>query len=150
MLNEDLQQVEENEPHLAEPPVVEGAIPPEAPVEAGSASEPAVIGVPRLVVKRNGAETDTEFPISSPAVIGRFDPAVGPVDVDLAGLPEGSYVSRKHAKIVNEDGAWKVKDLGSSNGTFVLRDDFERVEEAELSDGQEFALGNARFVFHLD
>ena len=48
-----------------------------------------------------------------------------------------------------DGGAWKLVDLGSSNGTFVLRDDFERVDEAELADGQEFALGNARFVFHL-
>jgi pSer/pThr/pTyr-binding forkhead associated (FHA) protein len=105
--------------------------------------------VASLVVKRNGAETDIVFPISSPATAGRFDPAVGPIDVDLASLPEGSYVSRKHAKFFTEDGVWKVKDLGSSNGTFVLRDDFERVEEAELHDGIEVALGNARFIFHL-
>ena len=39
--------------------------------------------------------------------------------------------------------------MGSSNGTFVLRSDFERVDEAELDDGMEIALGNARFVFHL-
>jgi hypothetical protein len=158
MLNEDLQN--ENEPHLtdasaeqtAEPPVHD--FEPEAPVaepEAdGEAIEETDAGMPRLVVKRNGAETDTQFFIHSPAVIGRFDPAVGPVDVDLADLPEGAYVSRKHAKIVHDGENWKVMDLGSSNGTFVLRDDFERVEEAELGDGQEFALGNARFVFHLN
>lgn len=103
----------------------------------------------RLVVKRSGVETDTEFPINPPAVIGRFDPSVGPVDIDLGGIPEGVYVSRKHAKIICEDGVWKIQDMGSSNGTFVLRSDFERVDEAELTDGQEFALGNARFVFHL-
>ncbi|HWD41441.1 MAG TPA: FHA domain-containing protein [Fimbriimonas sp.] len=102
-----------------------------------------------LVVKRGGAETDVAFPISSPAIIGRFDPAVGPIDVDLASLPEGSYVSRKHARIYTEDGVWKIQDLGSSNGTFVLNSDFERVTEAELADGKEIALGNARFVFHL-
>ena len=102
-----------------------------------------------LVVKRNGAETDEVFPVNSPCVIGRFDPAVGPIDIDLASLPEGVYVSRKHAKLVQEDGAWKVVDLGSSNGTFVLGDDFEKVDEKEISDGTEIALGNARFVFHL-
>ena len=39
--------------------------------------------------------------------------------------------------------------MGSSNGTFVLHDDFEKVDEAELKDGDEIALGNARFVFHM-
>jgi FHA domain-containing protein len=102
-----------------------------------------------LVLKRNGAETDISFPLNPPATAGRFDPSVGPIDIDLANLPEGSYVSRKHARFTCEDGVWRVHDLGSSNGTFVLNDDFERVEVADLHDGQEVALGNARFVFHL-
>jgi pSer/pThr/pTyr-binding forkhead associated (FHA) protein len=103
----------------------------------------------KLVVKRSGAETDVEFPVNSPCVIGRFDPSIGPIDIDLGSLPEGSYVSRKHAKISCEDGVWKIADMGSSNGTFLLGADFEKVEEAELHDGAEIALGNARFVFHL-
>jgi pSer/pThr/pTyr-binding forkhead associated (FHA) protein len=102
-----------------------------------------------LVVKRSGAETDESFVVNNPCVIGRFDPSVGPIDIDLGNLPEGVYVSRKHAKIFHEDGVWKVADLGSSNGTFILADDFLKVEEAEIVDGTEIALGNARFVFHL-
>lgn len=102
----------------------------------------------KLVVKRNGAETSDQFDLVPPSVIGRFDPDVGPVDVDLGPLPEGIYVSRKHARIVSEDGQWFIEDLGSSNGTFILADgQFERVERAALEDGTEFALGNARFVF---
>lgn len=101
----------------------------------------------RLVVKRNGTETAETFSIGPSAIIGRFDPAVGPVDVDLGPLPEGAYVSRRHARVSRAEGAWRVEDLGSSNGTFVLRNgDFERVESADLGDGDEFALGNARFV----
>jgi hypothetical protein len=107
-------------------------------------------GCATLIVKRGGAETEHSFPVNPPAVIGRFDPGVGPVDVDLAALPEGAYVSRKHAKIDREDGKWTLTDLGSSNGTFLLRDDFERIEEAELEDGSEFALGNARFIFRVE
>lgn len=113
--------------------------------ETEAAEEPA----PRLIVKRSGTETDEAFPVNPPCTIGRFDPAVGPIDVDLGPLPEGAYVSRKHARITLEDGVYRLHDLGSSNGTFVLRDDFERVEEVELADGTEFALGNARFVFRL-
>lgn len=104
----------------------------------------------RLVLKRAGAETDITFPVNPPTFIGRFDPSVGPIDVDLGTLtPEGGYVSRKHAKITVEDGVYTLHDLGSSNGTFVLRDDFERVDQVELTDGQEIAFGNARFVFRI-
>ena len=105
---------------------------------------------PTLVVKRNGAETDEVFTVIIPCVIGRFDPSVGPIDIDLGNLPEGVYVSRKHAKITQEDGVWKIHDLGSSNGTFVLADEFEKVTIADLADGAEIALGNAKFVFHLN
>ncbi len=120
----------------------------EAVVEATSGDE-TVTSQPTLVVKRNGAETTEIFTVTNPCVIGRFDPSVGPIDIDLGNLPEGVYVSRKHAKITEEDGIWKIHDLGSSNGTFVLANDFEKVTIADLADGAEIALGNARFVFHL-
>ena len=155
MLNDDLQHQPENEQHLQEPPLAEAleekdpdlATPEE--VQEGEPSVASEASHAKIVVKRSGTETDTSFDLHPPTTIGRFDPGVGPVDVDLADLPEGVYVSRKHAKITLEDGVWKIHDLGSSNGTFVLRDDFERVDEAELSSGQEFALGTARFVFYL-
>jgi pSer/pThr/pTyr-binding forkhead associated (FHA) protein len=100
-----------------------------------------------LTVKREGVETEDVFTLSPPAVVGRFDPNVGPVDVDLGSLPEAAYVSRRHARITYEDGHWRIVDLGSSNGTYIKREDFERVESAELTHETEIALGNARFVF---
>jgi pSer/pThr/pTyr-binding forkhead associated (FHA) protein len=103
----------------------------------------------KLVLKRAGAETEDAFSFGSPATIGRFDPSVGPIDVDLGTLDEGVYVSRKHARIVCENGVWRVEDLGSSNGTFVLRSDFEKVDSAEIADGDEIAFGNARFKFYV-
>ncbi|HEY0866375.1 MAG TPA: FHA domain-containing protein [Fimbriimonas sp.] len=102
----------------------------------------------KLVLKRNGAETDVEFPVNPPCVIGRFDPSVGPIDIDLGSLPEAMYVSRKHAKITCEEDGYHLQDLGSSNGTYVLRDDFERIDDVLIQPGDEIALGNARFVFH--
>lgn len=140
--NPQVEEYKDEVVFLDEPAVVEEAVAVEATEEAADVT-------PFIAVKRNGVETDTVFPLSASNVIGRFDPAVGPIDVDLGSLPEGSYVSRKHAKITSEEGIWKLTDLGSSNGTFILRSDFERVEETELTDGDEFALGNARFVFHL-
>ncbi len=124
----------------------------DAPVASAEPTNPPELNAKsaKIVVKRSGAETDIEFPVHPPTMIGRFDPSVGPIDVDLGTLPEGQYISRKHAKITLEDGVYKIHDLGSSNGTFILRSDFEKVDEAELESGTEFALGNARFVFHLE
>lgn len=116
--------------------------------EEPSASDDLLRG--RLTVKRGGVETDECYDFVAPATIGRFDPAMGPIDVDLSKTADGSFVSRKHAKIVFEDGAWRIYDLGSSNGTFLLRDgDFQPVEMADLADGDEIALGQARFIFHI-
>ena len=85
-------------------------------------------------------------------VLGRFDSETGPVDVDLASMPEAMYVSRRHAELwKSADGSWFIKDLGSHNGTFVRsgeKPQFQRVSgEQLLSDGDEIALGNARFEF---
>lgn len=125
----------------------EAAEPAEGSEDVQESTEEAAGAGTRLVLKRSGQETAFVFEFSPPATIGRFDPSVGPVDVDLGSIEESSFVSRKHARIVDEEGTFKIQDLGSSNGTYVLRDDFERVEEAEIKDGDEIAFGNARFVF---
>ncbi len=115
-----------------------------------SNEEGAPVVQPRLVVKRAGVETDEVFPFMCPATIGRFDPTVGPIDIDLGKIEEGTYVSRKHAKIVEENGEFKIVDLGSSNGTYVTRDgEFQKVDEAPIQSGDEIALGNARLVFYV-
>jgi pSer/pThr/pTyr-binding forkhead associated (FHA) protein len=53
-------------------------------------------------------------------------------------------VSRKHAVLVNRDGAFFIEDQGSLNGTFVNR---KRVESAELEDGDELQIGKYRLTF---
>lgn len=124
-----------------------------APEEVGAEAQPeSALTGPRLILKRAGVETDIVFPFTCPATVGRFDPDKGPIDIDLADLPEGGYVSRRHAKINFEDSVYVLTDLDSSNGSFVLRKavengDFERVQSSEISDGDEIAFGNARFLF---
>jgi len=131
------------------PPVMEEAEETEVSDEAVVEEASETTG-PRLIVKRAGAETDISFNFACPAIIGRFDPTVGPIDIDLGNLEEGVYVSRKHAKITESDGVYSISDMGSSNGTYVLQnDEFKKVDETELNDGDEIALGNARFVFRL-
>lgn len=99
---------------------------------------------------REGSPTEHAFPLEGTSLIGRHDPNVGPVDVDLGSLEEGVYISRKHAEIRNEDGRWLLKDLGSSNGTFTVDTDGEAqriTDEVELHDGDTIAFGNVRFRF---
>ncbi|MBV6459092.1 MAG: hypothetical protein HONBIEJF_02232 [Fimbriimonadaceae bacterium] len=128
---------------MDEPEVIE-TVAVEEPQEDGGERPHAT-----LTVFRNDEETEEVFDVYPPATIGRFDPTVGPIDVDLGSIPEGSYVSRKHARITLEDGVWRIEDLGSSNGVFLKRDDFERVTSVELADGDQIALGNARFLFRI-
>jgi hypothetical protein len=50
-------------------------------------------------------------------------------------------VSRRHAELRIVDGRWMLRDLGSSNGTWV---NGRRVVEAEVAAGDEIALGHCR------
>jgi ABC transport system ATP-binding/permease protein len=61
-----------------------------------------------------------------------------PVLANVVFPPEDPTVSRRHALLRVEDGHLLLRDLDSSTGTFV---DGQDVEEAELRDGDVFALG---------
>lgn len=126
-------------------------------VEESAAESSQDSGVPvapaaTLRLVRGGVETGVGFSFAGSAIIGRFDPAVGPIDIDLSGLDEGSYVSRKHARISFQDGTWILEDVGSSNGTFVLDgDEFRRImEPTPIEDGATIVFGNARFLFRVN
>jgi len=53
-------------------------------------------------------------------------------------------VSRRHAEFYRRGSFFTVRDVGSLNGTYVNR---ERIEEAELSGGDEVQVGKFRLVF---
>jgi predicted component of type VI protein secretion system len=56
-------------------------------------------------------------------------------------------VSREHCEVRVEDGKVLLKDLGSSNGTYVNR---ERVQESQLAPGDLVAVGPAVFCIVID
>ncbi|MEL6712564.1 MAG: FHA domain-containing protein, partial [Planctomycetota bacterium] len=88
----------------------------------------------------SGALLGRVFEFEGEAVVGRVPAA----DVTL---DEGS-VSRRHARVSQDpDGAWRVEDIGSSNGTFVGG---ERVESAALEDGDVFRVGAVELRFRAD
>ena len=51
---------------------------------------------------------------------------------------QDEYVSRRQAEVVAEDGRWRIRDLGSSNGIFLGTD---RVQEALVETGLTVRLG---------
>jgi FHA domain/Double zinc ribbon len=58
-------------------------------------------------------------------------------DIDLAGPPEDIGVSHEHATLtLDADGAWRLTDLGSTNGTF------HNDSETPLSPGEPIVLGD--------
>lgn len=86
----------------------------------------------------------------SVAIVGRFDPDTGPVDIDLDDYVGNETVSRQHAEIYFESGTWKVKDLGSTNGVFIRRAQERRFEPritapSVINSSDEIAFGKIRF-----
>ena len=53
-------------------------------------------------------------------------------------------VSRKHAEIVHGERGYRIRDVGSLNGTYVNR---VRVDAVDLRNGDEIQVGKYRFRF---
>ncbi|MGD8439550.1 MAG: FHA domain-containing protein, partial [Holophagae bacterium] len=53
-------------------------------------------------------------------------------------------VSRRHAEIATTEDGYVIRDLGSSNGTWVNR---TRIERHVLADGDEITIGTSTLVF---
>ena len=54
-------------------------------------------------------------------------------------------VSRRHVEVVHQaDGSYRVKDVGSLNGTYLNR---ERIDESPLAPGDELQIGKFKLVF---
>lgn len=65
-------------------------------------------------------------------------------DNDVA-LPDDRAVSRRHAVFEQLPGGWWIRDLGSTNGTYV--NGVEVVGERPVFAGDEIRVGDTRLVF---
>jgi len=109
----------------------EGVIPPRP-------SAPHIASAPRLILKGQGAGI-TEYPLGDSSVLGRSTTA----SVRLADRE----VSRKHSQIDREGNDYVLRDLGSSNGTFL--NGKRIVGPVKLGDGDEVLIGTSKMEFRL-
>ena len=116
----------------------EGAEIVEAATDAhAGAVESLPAGSALLVVKR-GPNAGSRFLLDQDVTTAGRHP-----DSDI--FLDDVTVSRRHAEVVRTStGGFRVRDVGSLNGTYVNR---ERVEAATLSNGDEVQIGKFRLVF---
>jgi len=89
-----------------------------------------------LVVKR-GPDTGAKYLLDQDVTrVGRHPES----DIFLDDIT----VSRRHAEFFREDGVYRVRDVGSLNGTYVNRD---RIEDTALASGDEVQIGKFKLVF---
>ena len=81
---------------------------------------------------------------------GRRMHDIGEETVTVGRSPESNIflddvtVSRKHAEIERSDTGYRIRDVGSLNGTYVNR---VRVDAVDLRNGDEIQVGKYRFKF---
>ena len=92
-----------------------------------------------LLVVRRGPNAGSRFLLDSDLTTAGRHPES---DIFLDDVT----VSRRHAEFYKQGGLFTVRDVGSLNGTYVNR---ERIEEMDLSGGDEVQVGKFRLVFLL-
>jgi pSer/pThr/pTyr-binding forkhead associated (FHA) protein len=107
---------------------------PEADISVELDQVPADQGI--LVVRR-GPNAGSRFGLTGGVTtVGRHPES----DIFLDDVT----VSRQHAEVDVQSGAYLVRDKGSLNGTYLNR---ERIEEAQLHNGDELQIGTFKLVF---
>lgn len=80
-----------------------------------------------------GPHAGAVFPVTPGAIIGR-DPRC---DIPLLN---DAHISRQHARLMPEGGAWRIEDGGSANGLHV---NGQRVSSQLLQPGDQVGIGNS-------
>lgn len=116
-------------------------VPDEPTGEAGEEEMAVAIGeLPEgtgvLVVKR-GADSGTRYVLDRDVTsVGRHPES----DIFLDDIT----VSRRHAEFCRDGSGYRLRDVGSLNGTYVSR---ERIDDVSLASGDEVQIGKFKLVF---
>ncbi len=114
---------------------------------------PKAKGVNATLVIERGDSVGTEFTLAPvESNIGRWDADNGIFpDVDLDAHDSEAKVSRRHARIIHENGKFMIEDLGSTNGTYINRG--RRLIPGTphiLNDGDEIIVGKTFLRFYTN
>lgn len=91
---------------------------------------------PGMLIIKSGPGAGSTFLLDEPVTtVGRHP--------DSGVFLDDITVSRRHAELIRAENIFLVKDVGSLNGTYLNR---ERVEESQLSDGDELQIGRFKLV----
>lgn len=106
----------------------------------------------KLIITR-GTSVGTEFAlVGRESSIGRWDADNGVFpDIDLDRFDPEAKISRRHARIILDNGQYLVEDLGSTNGTFINRG--RRLipgSRHALRSGDELILGKTFLKFWIE
>jgi hypothetical protein len=110
-------------------------------------------GVHACLTIERGMSVGKEFTLASDeSYIGRWDADNGIFpDIDLDAHDPEAKVSRRHARIIYQQGKYSIEDLGSTNGTYVNRG--RRLIPGSpqiLNDGDEIIVGKTFLRFSVN
>jgi hypothetical protein len=118
----------------------EAAPPPAAPAPTPAPAPAASSSVTLL------HESGQRFTLSgkSEFLVGRPDPVTGiNPEVNLGPLDEGRSLSRRHAKIVQHEGGYALReDVGTTNGTFINGVRLKTGEPVAIKPGDQIRFGS--------
>ena len=122
---------------------VPAAAPAEAEGESGLSTDQqrSVEALPEgsaLLVVQRGPNAGARFLLDADRTTAGREPSS---DIFLDDVT----VSRRHAEFVRDGDAFRVRDVGSLNGTYVNRD---RVDDVPLAAGDEVQIGKYRLTYH--
>jgi len=105
---------------------------------------------PYLEVVKSGAQIP--LVLQPRLLVGRLDEVSG-IEPEVDMTPHGGLdggVSRRHAHLLYENGAWFVFDLDSTNGTRVNGKEIAPKTRVPLQDGARIEFGEVEVILHLD